>query len=137
MKKLTSALLIIFLLFSMTACEGSFALYSSGTHYINGEKFTYKIHSLREKRSPGEITLSFKELEGSYPYQLSIRNYSYLEYRIIGDTEGFSAKILENGQPLTLPEGLINVSSYSENRIHIILSSEFSGEIEIYFKLIK
>ena len=137
MKRLLSFVLIIIFLFSMTACSGSFSLYTSGTHYIDGEKFTYKIHSLREKKSPGEITLSFKELEGSYPYQLSIRNYSYLEYRITGDTEDFSAKILENGQPLTLTEGLINISSYNKNYIHIILSSEFSGEIEIYFKLVK
>ena len=138
MKKLLSFVLILLLIFSITSCSGSFSLYKSGTQYLYGEKYSYKIHSLKEsKNQSGVVNITFEDLEGNYVYDLYVKGYSYVSYTVEVKNQDLTVSVIESGELLELPQGTIDVSLFSERFIHIVFSSELCKEATIQFVLIK
>lgn len=138
MKKILSIILIALILITMVSCSGSFSLYKSGTQYLYGEKYSYKIHSLKESGNQSSVVnITFKNLEGDYVYDLYIKGYSCVFYTIEVENQDLTVSVIESGELLELPRGTIDVSSFDEKFIHIVFSAELCESATIQFVLTK
>ena len=134
MKKLLSILLAVITMFCLSGCSGRYSLHKSGTYITNGEKYTYEIHSFKEKRTSGLTTINFGEFQGYYVYPLRInRRYSSVSYNITHGEGELDVSVKETNESLDLPNGTINLSSKNERYIYIIFTSEYCKDIEIEF----